>query len=211
MPPERDMQGDTRTRLLEAAERVLIEEGVMALTMRRVGDVSGLNPTLITYHFGTVAMLLANLRDHNMGPMLEDWACLEDPIPAGGDPLDILLERWLRPLLAPACFTPSGRALVVLDEIAAHGEGETAARLVETMSEVADRFASLLTPHLPGLDRQELRWRLRFIAGAALGPPPRARLGPDERDPAMSEEALAALTRFCRAALTGAHHTATAR
>lgn len=202
------MQGDTRTRLLEAAERVLIEEGVMALTMRRVGDVSGLNPTLITYHFGTVAMLLANLRDHNMGPMLESWACLEEPVPTGADPLDTLLERWLTPLLAPACFNPSGRALVVLDEIAAHGESETATRLVDTMAGVADRFAGILAPHLPGLGAAELRWRLRFISGAALGPPPRARLGPDERDPAMSEQALAALLRFARAALTDQAATA---
>lgn len=204
------MQADTRTRLLEAAERVLIEEGVLALTMRRVGDVSGLNPTLITYHFGTVAMLLANLRDHNMGPMLEAWACLEDPIPTGADPLDTLLARWLAPLLAPACFTPSGRALVVLDEIAAHGEGETAAQLVDTMSAVAHRFANLLMPYLPDLSRIELRWRLRFLAGAALGPPPRTRLGPDERDPGMGPDALAALIRFARAALTGASTSAPA-
>jgi AcrR family transcriptional regulator len=44
-PPRPDA---TRTRLLEAAERILIEQGVHALTVRRVGAVSGLNGTLVT-------------------------------------------------------------------------------------------------------------------------------------------------------------------
>lgn len=199
-----DVPANTRNRLLRAAERILIEEGVTALTTRRVGEVSGLNSTLITYHFGTVAALLATLQEKNLAPMLEQWRRLDEPLPADADPLDELLQRWLSPLLAPACFNPRGRALVVIDEIAAHGERKAVAPLLRQMAGVADRVAEAIAPLAPQIEPAELRQRLRFISGAALGPPPRARLGARAADPAMGEEALAALTRFARASLTRA-------
>lgn len=195
------MQGDTSTKLLQAAERILIKEGVRALTTRRVGEVSDLNPTLITYHFGSITKLLATLLDHNMEPMRDGWRRLEQPLRAGCDPVDDLLERWLSPLMAPAAYNPRGRALVAIDEIAAHGEADMSRQVIDCMAGTARIVRNLLAPHLPGLTDQELRIRLRFIAGATLGPPPRARLTLSEPDPAMGPDALATLLRFARMAL----------
>lgn len=197
------MQVDTRSRLLQAAERILIEDGVRGLTTRRVGDLAGLNPTLITYHFGTVAALLGQLLDDNLAPMLRDLARIGDPVPASEDMLDTKIRRWLAPFLAPAAYNPRGRMLVVLDEIAAHGEAEVSARLMTLMGEVADNVIAQLQPLLPDLAPEELRTRMRFIGGAALGPPPRSRLSLDQDDPKMGDAALDALVRFARAGLTG--------
>lgn len=133
--------------------------------------------------------------------MLEEWEQLEAPTAEGTDPLETILARWLGPLLAPAALNPSGRALVVIDELAAHGESEISSRLMAHMSAVADRVYSCIAPLLPDLDESELRARLRFIAGAALGPPPRARLSLYRPDPAMGPLALSALLRFALAAL----------
>lgn len=159
----------TRTRLLEAAERILIEQGVHALTVRRVGDVSGLNCTLVTYHFGSVAGLLSELAQCNLAPMLADWQALD----AAFADSDAVLEAWLRPLLRPAAFHPAGRALIVLDELAAHGSDEIVQEVLAAMRDVSERVRQALAPFLPHLDEMTLRARLRFIAGAALGPPPR--------------------------------------
>jgi AcrR family transcriptional regulator len=159
----------TRTRLLSAAEQILIEQGVHALTVRRIGTVSGLNGTLVTYHFGTVAGLLAELARCNLEPMLADWATL--PGKAGG--INAILDAWLRPLLRPAAFHAGGRALIVLDEIAAHGSAPASGEVMAAMVAISERVRTALRPHLPALDDATLRARLRFIAGAALGPPPR--------------------------------------
>lgn len=185
------MSEDTRTRLLKAAENILICEGAHALTVRRVGAVSGLNPTLVTYHCGTVAGLLGGLCRLNLEPMMDGWAALSgEPTPSSlGDTLRI----WLGPLLQPAAFTPGGRALVVLDEIAAHGDPELSARLLEAMVAISARVHAALLPILPHLDARELRARLRFLAGAALGPPPRAR----STDAALGEEPLDSLRYLC--------------
>jgi AcrR family transcriptional regulator len=182
---------DTRTRLLKAAETILIREGAHALTVRRVGAVSGLNPTLVTYHCGTIAGLLGELCRLNLEPMLASWSALDGAVERSS--LKDTLRIWLGPLLQPAAFTPGGRALVVLDEIAAHGDAALAVQLLDAMVAVSARVHAGLLPLLPHLDARELRARLRFIAGAALGPPPRAR----PVDAARGDEPLDSLRYLC--------------
>jgi len=186
------MSEDTRTRLLRAAENILIREGAHALTVRRVGAVSGLNPTLVTYHCGTVAGLLGELCRLNLEPMMEGWSALGDE-QASPSALGDTLRIWLGPLLRPAAFTSGGRALVVLDEIAAHGDPELSRQLLEAMVTVSGRVHAALHPLTPHLDPRELRARLRFIAGAALGPPPRVRAA----EKGSGEEPLDSLLYLC--------------
>jgi len=197
------MSGTTRDKLLAAAEKLLIEEGVHALTVRRVGEVSGLNPTLITYHFGSVSGLLQDLLQCNLVPMLQAWEWLSSDEAAEAD-VTTVLTRWLAPLQSPAAFHPTGRALIVLDEIAAHGNRALSEDLVVRMTGIGIRVTGVLAPHLPHLTREELRERLRLIAGAALGPPPRARLTAPGDTAAAHEESVRQLVRFASAALSTA-------
>ncbi|HWW63380.1 MAG TPA: helix-turn-helix domain-containing protein [Sphingomonadaceae bacterium] len=196
------MSEETRTRLLKAAESILIEQGVHALTVRRIGAVSGLNSALITYHFGSMAGLLAELCRLNLEPMIAAWERLGPGDGAVAGDFDTLLDIWLRPLMHPAAFTPNGRALIVLDEIAAHGDPALSDHLLKTMVATSIRVGEVLRPHVSHLARNEFRARLRFISGAALGPPPRKRTPVS----AGGEEPLDSLTHllaFARAALLG--------
>jgi AcrR family transcriptional regulator len=45
---------ETRSRLLDAAEQLLLEEGYAAVTSRRVGAKAGLKPQLVHYYFQTM-------------------------------------------------------------------------------------------------------------------------------------------------------------
>lgn len=45
---------DSRERLLDAAERILVRDGHAGVTTRRVGNEAGLNQGLIHYYFGTL-------------------------------------------------------------------------------------------------------------------------------------------------------------
>ncbi len=196
------MSKETRTLLLEAAERILIEQGVHALTVRRVGAVSGLNGTLVTYHFGTMSHLLEELCRLNLEPMTAEWASIEERVAAVADAekLELTLRLWLQPLIQTAAFTHDGRALMVLDEIAAHGEATLSEALLDAMLSMSMRVHALLQPLLPTLDSRELRARLRFIAGAALGPPPRTR-GPDPVDGSEPLDSTNYLVAFAKASL----------
>ena len=191
--------GDTRTRLLAAAEKILVEQGVKALSVPRIGDGAGLNPTLVTYHFKSILGLLDELCSLNLEPILRDWREI-DRLDAGERALDDVLRLWLAPMLHAAALTPSGRALAVLDEIAAHGEPALRTRVLGEMEAFSVRLRSVLAPLLPRLSEDELRARLRFIAGAVLGPPPRTYSAPPS-DGGKALDDLAYLLPFARAAL----------
>lgn len=186
---------NTRTKLLAAAEAILVARGITGLSVRKVGEEAGVNPTLVTYHFGSIGNLLDELCRLNMEPVLAGWADL----PQTADP-EAVLRTWLEPMLRPAAFTPGGRALVVLDEIAAHGEGELRARVLAEMEAHSRRLRVALAPHCPGLDEDALRARLRFISGAVIGPPPRSHGAPVLTDGRKLDD-LSFLLPFARAAL----------
>ncbi|MXO64706.1 TetR/AcrR family transcriptional regulator [Altericroceibacterium endophyticum] len=196
------MARNSRQKLLEAAENLLIDRGVNSLTVRRIGERAELNAALITYHFGGIAELLRELSELNTAPMRHAWAKLAEPLPGDDRDLEILLRRWLDPLTYPAAFTQDGLALSVIDEIASHGAQEIRQELNDEMRSVAQRVAAAAAPLLPKLETRELMLRLRFIAGAALGPPPRERASMNMLSTA-SEKPVDALTRFAMAALTG--------
>lgn len=187
----------TSERLLAAAEHILVERGVTGLSVRKVGDLAGVNPTLVTYHFKTIENLLTVLTRRNLDPILADWQAI-----GPGMDLDTILRSWLLPMQRPACFTPEGRALVVLDEIAAHGVGPPRQLVISAMVAFSTRLREALQPHCADLDTGELRARLRFISGAALGPPPRTHGAPQLPDgKALDDPDF--LLAFAKAALAG--------
>lgn len=51
----------TQTSILDAAERLIVEEGYAAVTSRKVAERSGLKPPLVHYHFKTTEALLIAL------------------------------------------------------------------------------------------------------------------------------------------------------
>ena len=71
----------TGDRLLAAAERILVERGVTGLSVRKVGDVAGVNPTLVTYHFKSIENLLGELAHRNLDPILADWQAIVPGMP----------------------------------------------------------------------------------------------------------------------------------
>lgn len=189
----------TRESLLAAAEKIIVMRGVNALSVRNIGTAAGLNPTLVTYHFGSLFDLLDELCTLNLEPLLADWQQV-DADSGQYRTLDDVLLCWLAPMMRPACFTTGGRALVVLDELAAHGEAALKQRVLRAMDAFALRLRVVLAPLLPHLAEDDLRARLRFIAGAAMGPPPRVHAGA-AAEGQRSLEDLSYLIPFARAAL----------
>lgn len=71
-----------RTVLLDAAERLLVDEGLTAVTSRRVADRAGLKPQLVHYYFRTMDDLyLAMFRRSAQGRLVLLGAALESAQP----------------------------------------------------------------------------------------------------------------------------------
>ncbi len=71
----------TRARLVDAAERLLLEEGYAAVTSRRVGATAGLKPQLVHYYFRSMDDLFLEVFRRRAD---ENLARVERAIAAGG-------------------------------------------------------------------------------------------------------------------------------
>lgn len=82
-PPAR--HSTTRTALLEAATRLMLDEGYAAVTTRKVAAKAGVNQALVYYHFRTMdELFLAVFRRGAEATLrrLEDAARADDPLRA---------------------------------------------------------------------------------------------------------------------------------
>lgn len=64
MTPDREVDADrstTRAALLDAAEKIMLEEGYAAVSSRRLGTAAGVNSALVYYYFGNMDKLFAEL------------------------------------------------------------------------------------------------------------------------------------------------------
>jgi AcrR family transcriptional regulator len=126
-----DRAAATRDRILDAAERLFAERGVLAVSNRQIGEAAGQgNNSVVGYHFGGRSeLVLAIVRRHavaveqlrtellsRVGPesALHDWVgCLVRPLPAHlaelGD------QSWHARFLAQASNEPTLRAVIRAD------------------------------------------------------------------------------------------------
>ena len=123
-------------RLLDAAERLLIDEGYAAVTTRRVAEEAGVNHGLIHYYFGSMeelfiqvlerftATLIERQRDMyaRTGPFIDRWRSamhyLEADLEAGYPKIWLELQAlaWNRPELRVRVASVNARWRHVLTE-----------------------------------------------------------------------------------------------
>jgi AcrR family transcriptional regulator len=60
-----------RQRLLAAAERLLLESGYDAVSVRAINAAAGMNPAAVHYHFGSKEALVAALLEESLAPLWE--------------------------------------------------------------------------------------------------------------------------------------------
>ena len=159
---------ETKTRILDAAERLLSERGFSGTSLRGITALAGVNLGAVNYHFRSKKGLIHAVFTRRMQPISQERLAALDACEAeaGGKPvpLEQLLQAFFHPVLK------LGR------------EGETFIRLLGRMyteptldlqrifgselEEVVQRFLGAFSRTLPDLDRADLFWRLFFIIGA---------------------------------------------
>ncbi len=90
---------DTRTRILEAAERLFAERGIEAVSVRSILVDAGVNVALAHYHFGSREGLITELLRMRVGPLMQELLRRLDEVDARGP--DATLEDVLRAYFAP--------------------------------------------------------------------------------------------------------------
>jgi AcrR family transcriptional regulator len=119
---------ETRARLLDIAEHLMLDEGYAAVTTRRVAGIAGVNPALVHYYFPVTDDLFLAVFRHGAERALErQSAAAESP-----QPLRALWAQWLDPRGTGLVmeFTALGNhRKAVQTEIAAYGRRHRALQI----------------------------------------------------------------------------------
>ncbi|MEM5437266.1 TetR/AcrR family transcriptional regulator [Paraburkholderia diazotrophica] len=166
--------GDTKSRILDAAETLFIESGYEAMSLRQITSKAEVNLAAVNYHFGSKEALMHAMLSRRLDRLNQERLKLLDRFDALLGPR-LTCEHVLGAMFIPALRVSrdtriGGKAFLRLlgraytdpssfirDFLAAH------------YASVSERFFEAFQRALPHLPREELGWRLHFAIGALSG------------------------------------------
>ena len=160
-------RSDTRTQLLDAAERLLAERGFRGTSVRAITDLAGVNLAAVGYHFGSKAELLAAVVRRVIEPITAAQAAGLDRLHARTpDPtVTELVEAFAGPLFdeMPAGDEGGARTSRLIVMILSDPAEEVRSWTGTAESTIRDRYLAAFGRALPSLSEEELWFRIRGI------------------------------------------------
>ena len=168
------LAGDTKARILDAAEDLFIECGYEAMSLRHITSRAEVNLAAVNYHFGSKEALIHAMLSRRLDKLNEERLKLLDRF-------DTLLgshltcEHVLGAMFIPALRLSreprtGGRAFL---RLLGRAYTDPSSFIREFLSRhyvsVSERFFDAFQRALPHLPREELGWRLHFAIGALSG------------------------------------------
>ena len=163
---------ETRQRIIGAAEKLFAMRGIEGVSIRDITKAAGVNLAAINYHFGTKSALAAEVFKHCIDPLNARRLELLDEVEkkAGNKPpkLEAVLEAVIRPAVErgfdheqenETFLRLTGRCL-------SEPNAEIEQLVRAHFDKLIRRFDAAVLRALPGLDPEELFWRINFMVGA---------------------------------------------
>src|SRR5260370_33376328 len=165
---------NTASRIIDAAERLFIRDGIDATSLRAVTREAGVNVAAIHYYFGSRDELLRAVLDRIIKPLnARRLALLKQSLDAHrGRPLPV--EEILRALLLPdleliEALRDRGVEIAHFAARSYAAPSPTLKPLIEEQfAEWSTRFMTELARALPAVNRDELAFRFRCIIGVIV-------------------------------------------
>jgi len=158
----------TKERILSAAEMLFAQFGFAGTSLRQVTSRADVNLAAVNYHFGSKENLVNEVFRRRMDEMSQ--ARLEALAVARAQTehrLEAVLGAFIEPALALTLDRQGGSSFV---RVLARAYAEKNERLRKFLSDnyghVLREFSRTLAECVPTLSKEQLYWRLDFIAGA---------------------------------------------
>lgn len=162
---------DTRTQLLDAAERLFAERGFSGTSVRAITELAGANLAAVGYHFGSKAELLAAVARRVTEPITDAQAAGFDRLHARTPEPDVadLVEAFVGPLFDGMAAGDEGGARTSRLIVRIFGDPSAEMRDWAGPAEemIRDRYLAAFVRALPGLSEEELTFRIRGMLAVA--------------------------------------------
>ena len=207
------MAADTKEHILDAAERLISEKGIDAVSLRSITAAADVNLAAVHYHFGSKEGLVRKVFARRVEGLNRDrlaqLTAAEER--AGDGPLAV--EDVLRSLYEPAFRLfqqhPDGRMFVrICGRLYAEPAAYVQEHVDQLFEQVVKRFTAAFERALPGVNELDRSWGVHFAVGAMihtmLDSERLKRFTDGVCDPADVETAIEEMVRFSAAGLRAA-------
>lgn len=158
----------TKDRILGAAEELFAQFGFSGTSLRQVTSRADVNIAAVNYHFGSKENLVNEVFRRRMDEMsAHRLSALKAALEKHPGELEPILAAFVEPALAIAQDRHGGAAFVrVVARAYAEKNDSLRKFLSDHYGHVLREFAKAIAACVPGLSKEELYWRLDFLAGA---------------------------------------------
>lgn len=156
-----EIQSHTKTRILNAAEKLFGEKGFDGTSLRDITTEAQVNLAAVNYHFQSKESLMDAVIERRIGPVNRRRMEMLDA--AGPSPtVEQVVEAFVSPLFVMDVLPAVPLIGRVLSNPSQFFERVYKKHLVH----VVQRFSDAIAAALPELPREERFWRLHFMAGS---------------------------------------------
>ncbi len=160
--------GETRTKVLTAAESLFAEHGYHGVSLRQITAHAKVNLAAVNYHHSDKQSLYGEILTYRLRQLkqarLDQLAAAEARAASTPVPVDELMRILAAPLLLPDPCGAAGRRLLgrALVEPLPH----TAPILAAEFQPAMTRWGQALRRHAPAMAPADFLWQLSFVVGA---------------------------------------------
>ncbi len=169
--PDPDTHADTKTALLDAAERLFAAGGIAASSLRAITGEAGANLASVNYHFGSKEGLVRAVFGRRLGPLNQQRLDLLAKCTSHGErkpDLECLLRAFVQPAMIMLKSRDAGdrEFAKLMGRALSEPTQELQTLIMDEFRLVGERFTEQLCALFPALPQEEIIWRFHFMVGA---------------------------------------------
>ena len=172
-PTRSTMSADTKEHILDAAEALIAEQGIDAVSLRAITSAARVNLAAVHYHFGSKDALVQKVFERRIRPVnarrLELLDEAEKQAGEKGPELEAILRAFIEPAIRLYAQDAKGPMFMrVCGRIFAEPTQHLQQTIDDFFTEIVSRFGAAFGRALPGLAPEDLAWSMHFTVGTTI-------------------------------------------
>ncbi|MCE9678536.1 TetR family transcriptional regulator [Shewanella sp. AS1] len=164
-------RSDTKSRILDAAEKLFAERGFSDTSLRLITSKAEVNLASVNYHFGSKKELIRAVLARYLDRFMPDAANEIEQLKQAGEPsLHAIFSSLVKPLLELNKFKAEGTGtfLQLLGRGYIESQGHLRWFITTHYGEHLRKFVKAVTESTPHIPPAEMFWRLHFTLGTVV-------------------------------------------